>query len=442
MYNPIQLLVGLLFVSFAAAKLSKTSLILYDSTYYNLEAGVDNNNDSISTLSSELLQFIQDLNVKSDVVYDTYDSENVSLFYDDKIRYDNLILLPNSKKALGSKANLNQHQLLKYLNNNGNILIVGSIESVLPESFRIFLNELGIYPSPKNYKLIDHNNPGKHSQSVKLNDDNIKNHKLIPHLDLDYQGSSCLISNNELIFPIIKSSKTSITCLKSAKNAESNNVWGFGELNYPAVGLQALNNARLLWIGSPQLLLPNLTNWVFQHQGQLKLQFVEHINTESPWIINPTLYRIKDQLIYTIGVSELIDNEWKPYEISNQQDSLQLSFKMLDPYQRLDLKPLGPVSFQDNDILDTFVYYINFTLPDHHGMFTFELDYKRYGLSYLQDKRVVTVRHLANDEYKRSWDITNAWLYVASAGIVVISWFLFVINYIYVTKVDENKKNI
>ena len=67
---------------------------------------------------------------------------------------------------------------------------------------------------------------------------------------------------------------------------------------------------------------------------------------------------------------------------------------MLDPYQRLNLKPLGPVSAISNSTeLDTYAYFVNFTVPDHHGMFTFELT-TRDLLSYLVDKRVVTVRHL------------------------------------------------
>jgi hypothetical protein len=61
------------------------------------------------------------------------------------------------------------------------------------------------------------------------------------------------------------------------------------------------------------------------------------------------------------------------------------------------------------------------------------LDYQRAGLSYLLDKRIVTVRHLANDEYKRSWLIPNAWVYIASAGFVVVMWLVFVINFLYIS---------
>ena len=98
---------------------------------------------------------------------------------------------------------------------------------------------------------------------------------------------------------------------------------------------------------------------------------------------------------------------------------------------------LGPGSSTPDGPEDMSIFYVQFTIPDHHGMFTFELDYKRPGLSFLNDKRIVAVRHLANDEYKRSWEITNAWMYVASAGFVVIAWLVFVTIFLFIG--DEKK---
>jgi len=409
------------------------TLVVSDSAMYDISAK--------SELTPELASFLSRLESTFQVTYATYNDANVSLFYDDAPRYDNLVLLPTTKKSIKSKDGLNQYKLLQFINEKGNVLVVGGVSSVLPESFRVFLNELGIYPSPKNYKLFDHFHQG--TNGVQLDAANIANTKLVQSLDLDYEGSGAQITNNELIFPIIRSSSTGFTASYNAKSADQDTTWTFGEQGFVAVGLQALNNARLVWLGSEQLLTQDkITSWVFQQQGQLKLQFVQHVNDEDH-IPNPTLYRIKNQVVYTVGVSEKVDGKWVPYEVKDKEDTLQLSFRMLDPYQRLDLEPLGPVSSQeDSGVLDTYAYFVNFTIPDHHGMFTFELDYKRHGLSYLVDKRVVAVRHLANDEFRRSWDITNSWLYVASAAIVVVAWVLFVVNYVYVTRTDETKKNI
>ncbi|GME78778.1 unnamed protein product [Ambrosiozyma monospora] len=78
-------------------------------------------------------------------------------------------------------------------------------------------------------------------------------------------------------------------------------------------------------------------------------------------------------------------------------------------------------------------------------MFTFKVDYKRPGWSYVDESAVVPVRHLANDEYPRSWEITNSWVYLASYGAVVLGWLAFVWFYITsgnkTVKLDEKKKN-
>ncbi|KAK6457598.1 oligosaccharyl transferase beta subunit precursor [Scheffersomyces xylosifermentans] len=414
------------------------ALVIYDPKVNNL-----NETESLSTSVSGLINSLENIYV---VTYKTYDDENINLFYEDAVRFDHLVLLPSSKKAIGAKDAISQHKLLNFINQKGNVLVVGSVTSVLPDGLRTFLNELGIYPSPKNFKLIDHFNSAEGGK-VKLSDELnvVKGNGIVSSIkNTEYEGSAALISNNEYIFPIIKSSATGFSAKKDIPAIEQDTTWTFGEQGFLAVGLQALNNARLTWVGSESLLdNEELSQWAFQQKNVLRLKFVEHYKSEAPEIRNPKLYRIKDQTIYAIGVTELVNGKWVPYEVTEEENQIQLSFKLLDPYQRLDLQPLGPIaSTKGSEELDAFLYFANFTIPDHHGVFTFELNYKRNGLTYLVDKKVVTVRHLANDEYKRSWDIPNAWLYVASAFLVTVAWFLFVVNYIYVGKTDIKKKNI
>lgn len=413
------------------------ALVVYDPKLNDL-------NDT-ETVSTEVNQLLNNLNDNYKVTLKTYDDEDIKLFFDDALRYDHLVLLPSSKKGIAAKSGLSQHQLLDYINGNGNILVVGGVSAVLPDAIRVFLNEIGIYPSPKNFKLTDHFHSTPEGKVELDSTTNLIPNRIVKTLSVkEYEGSAALVNNNEHIFPIIKGSPTSFTAKSAVEAIEQDATWTFGEQGFLAVGFQALNNARLAWVGSEALLAEaGLYKWTFQQQNVLKLQFVEHFKEDTPLDINPTLYRIKDQSIYVIGVSELVDGKWVPYEVLEEEDQLQLAFKMLDPYQRLNLLPLGFVSStKESEQLDAFAYFANFTVPDHHGMFTFELDYKRTGLSYLSDAKIVTVRHLANDEFKRSWDITNSWLYVASAFLVAVAWFLFVVNYIYVSKTDLKKKNI
>ncbi|WLF77053.1 oligosaccharyl transferase glycoprotein complex, beta subunit [Lodderomyces elongisporus] len=403
-------------------------------------------NDSTAQLTPEVSQFLNYLSSKYKVAISDYNDEEVSLFYEDYPRFDHLVLFPTSKKAIKNKANLNQHQLLRFVNEGANVFAIsGSEKSTLTDGVRSFLNEVGIYPAPKNLQYTDHFNTKNQVVELKDSENLVGKNRILTSLTTkEYTGSAALITNSELVQPIIKSSKTGYTS-KVGEPINGETTWTFGEQGFLAVGFQALNNARVVWIGSSELLADSpLYKWCFQETGVIKLQFVQHVREIEPYKPNPHLYKIKEQAIYSVGVSEYQNGEWVPFEVKNDDEQLQLSFKMLDPYQRLNLKPLGPVSSKEDDPqkLDAYLYSVNFTVPDHHGMFTFELDYKRNGLSYILDKKVVTVRHLANDEFRRSWDITNSWLYVASTVLVIASWYYFVISYIYVGKSNLAKKDV
>ncbi|CAH2350893.1 dolichyl-diphosphooligosaccharide--protein glycosyltransferase subunit Wbp1p [[Candida] railenensis] len=433
-------LIGLLITLFIASVHAFEALVVYDAAVSNLEKDV-------SLLNPEISKFLESNSLSAE--FKTYTDETLELFFAGQKKYNHLILLPSSKKAMAKKS-FNQHLLLDFISEEGNILVVGGSKSVLPEDIRSVLNEIGIYPSPKGYELIDYFNQesDKGVSGVQLKKENFVAPKVLPFKSSlgSYTGGAALISNNENILPLVRASSTSFSAPieESDITITQDKTWTLGKQGFAAVGVQALNNARLAWVGSESLVDEELLKWNFKAKGVLKLQFTQHHKHDEPQFANNnTLYRIMDQVIYTVGVSELKEGKWTTYEVKDEDDQLQLSFKMLDPYQRLNLEPLGPASSSEEDSeLDTFVYFTNFTLPDHHGMFTFELDYKRSGLSYLLDKRIVAVRHLANDEYKRSWEITNAWVYIASAAAVVLTWFLFVINFIYVGNIDYSKKNI
>ena len=115
-----------------------------------------------------------------------------------------------------------------------------------------------------------------------------------------------------------------------------------GEQGYLAVGFEALNNARLVWVGSNSLLAePQLYKWCFQQQGKLKLQFVEHIKADEPSKPNPHLYRIKDQAIYTIGVSEFVDGKWIPFEVKDEK-SITIVFQDVGSLPKIKLETAWP----------------------------------------------------------------------------------------------------
>lgn len=410
------------------------ALVVYDSRSYALE-NLALYDPQVQAVIGEL----QKLDV--DLAFKGYGDDDLAILANSEPIYDHVVLLPSAKKAIVAKLTFNQDTLMQFLDKNGNILVVDSVESALADDVRAVLNEVGVYPAPRNFRLVDHF--ASDGENVQLTADNLVANSVVSSLAAtDYYGTAALLSNNRLLFPIVRATKNSLTVDQTTEPITQDKTWTFGEQGFLAVGFQAINNARVAWVGAPLLVSDELVQWVFQEKNVLKVQFVQHHKENAPENVNPSLYRIRDQAVYTVGVSQYTNGAWEPYRVADPEHQLQLSFKMLDPYQRLNLQPLGPAASTPQGPEDCFVYFANFTVPDHHGMFTFELDHQRDGFSYLLDKRVVTVRHLANDEFRRSWDITNSWMYITSASLVIGAWLLFVVNFLYVGQTDEAKKNV
>ena len=92
---------------------------------------------------------------------------------------------------------------------------------------------------------------------------------------------------------------------------------------------------------------------------------------------------------------------------------------MLSPFHRLNLLPVAQTA-------NTTIFSSTFTLPDQHGIFRFEVNYKRPHLTNVNVKREVTVRHFAHDEWPRSWQISGGWVWIAGIWTTVFAWVAFV----------------
>ncbi len=101
-------------------------------------------------------------------------------------------------------------------------------------------------------------------------------------------------------------------------------------------------------------------------------------------------------------------------------DNLQLEFSMLSPFHRLHLKYVSSQSSAN-----AATYSVSFKLPDQHGIFNFKINYKRPFLSNVEEKNTVSVRHMAHDEWPRSWAISGAWPWMAGIAVTVTGWIAF-----------------
>ena len=132
---------------------------------------------------------------------------------------------------------------------------------------------------------------------------------------------------------------------------------------------------------------------------------------------------------YTIELAEWATDRWAPFTPASG-DNVQLEFSMLSPFHRLNLTAVDQTS-------NSTLYSASFTLPDQHGIFNFRVNYKRPFLTTIDEKRQVTVRHFAHDEWPRSWAITGAWPWIAGIFGVISGWVMFVGVWLYSEPVQQ-----
>ena len=114
-------------------------------------------------------------------------------------------------------------------------------------------------------------------------------------------------------------------------------------------------------------------------------------------------------------------NSWKPYVA----DDVQLEFRMLDPYVRTFLKPLGDGTFT-----------VDFKVPDVYGVFKFHIDYRRDGYSHIVVEQEAGVRPFRHNEFERF--IVSANPYYLSAGLMMSGFVLFSVVFLF-TKEKEKQ---
>uniref|UniRef100_A0A803LP26 Dolichyl-diphosphooligosaccharide--protein glycosyltransferase 48 kDa subunit n=1 Tax=Chenopodium quinoa TaxID=63459 RepID=A0A803LP26_CHEQI len=156
--------------------------------------------------------------------------------------------------------------------------------------------------------------------------------------------------------------------------------------------VQARNNARILISGSLKLFsdrflrsglqkagsstrfdksgneqfVTELSKWIFHERGHLKAVNVRHHKTGQT--DEPSIYRITDDLEYSVEIYEWSGVNWEPYVA----DDVQVQFYMMSPYV---LKTLST----DKKGL----YYTSFKVPDVYGVFQFKVEYQRLGYTSL-----------------------------------------------------------
>ncbi|KFH45645.1 Dolichyl-diphosphooligosaccharide--protein glycosyltransferase subunit-like protein [Hapsidospora chrysogenum ATCC 11550] len=405
-------------------------------------------------------EFFEDLESrKFNIDYKTPKSEGLELFRLGERTYGHLVFLPTKVKALGPQ--LTPNILIDFVNAGGNILIAQSSTHPSSTSIVSFLNELGIsFPVERTGLVVDHFNHDTVSASEK--------HDVLV-LDAPTPvraGIKPFFSGNEgavlalphtvghtlgagqLLTPILRAPRTaySYNPKEQSEAVDPDELFGAGAQLGLVSAFQARNSARVAVLGSAEMLQDKwfaakvareggketvtanrefakmLSGWVFQEIGVLRVNGIEHrLKGENE--TNPSIYRVKNEVTYSISLSEYSWDSWKPFTLPDS-DALQLEFSMLSPFHRLDLHPIDATP-------SATVYGTSFTLPDQHGIFNFRVNYKRPFLTNVDEKRTVSVRHIAHDEWPRSFVISGAWPWISGIGATVTGFVAFCAVWVY-----------
>jgi oligosaccharyltransferase complex subunit beta len=135
---------------------------------------------------------------------------------------------------------------------------------------------------------------------------------------------------------------------------------------------------------------------------------------------------------FAVEISEWNKDHFEPF-VPAQGDQVQLEFSMLSPFHRLNLAPISKT-------VNSTIFGTSFRTPDQHGIFNFRINYRRPFLTNIDEKRQVTVRHFAHDEWPRSWEISGAWPWIAGIWVTVAGWLVFVALWLWSAPTEKTVK--
>ncbi|KAF6829388.1 dolichyl-diphosphooligosaccharide-protein glycosyltransferase 48kD subunit [Colletotrichum musicola] len=398
-------------------------------------------------------KFLGDLESRGfSITYETPKSESLQLFKLGERVYDHVLLFPSKIKGLGP--NLTPNILLQFINAKGNILLTLSSTATVPTSIVSLLAELDIaLPADRTGLVIDHFNydalsaPEKHDVLALPAPAQLRP-GLKTYFSQDGEviafpnGVGHVLGAGQLLTPILRAPKTAYSYNPKEQAEAVDDLFAAGEQLALVSSFQARNSARFTVVGSAELLsdkwfdakvkpaggakevktwnrefAKRLAGWTFHEIGVLRVNEIEHHLNEAANETNPEIYRVKNEVTYTISVSEYSWDKWNPFIVPSGDD-LQLEFSMLSPFHRLKLQA-------EDTTADAAAYAASFVLPDQHGIFNFKINYKRPFLTNIEEKNTVSVRHMAHDEWPRSYVISGAWPWLGGIFATVSGFVLF-----------------
>lgn len=390
---------------------------------------VDKNNNiaALKQSHSNLIKLIEDLghnlNIKS------ADDTNLKLSKYGELLYDNIILLCPQVDVFRGSVQLKD--ILDFIDAGRNVLVAGNQApgSIIGE----LANEVGFEFKESSVK--------REYTNTKLNDilyivgDKAK----YPSTSFSYSGTQMKMLKGELNLEILTNNAPVDDIRPSTSGKFATNI---------LIGaMQARNNARVIVSGSNEFftdkafeaskqankyLTNELLRWLFKEKSLLRYSQVGHrklnhvdmsASTDIATRTNFEGYTIMDDIEYKIKIEIYDDGKWTPYT----GDDVQLEFVRIDPFVRQTMRCGSDGT-----------YIAQFKVPDVYGVYKFQVDYKKDGLTYLFSSTQVSVRPLRHNEYERF--IYSAYPYYLSAFLMIAYLYIFSFVYLYQQKEKHSNK--
>lgn len=369
--------------------------------------------------------------------YKVADDSDLALSKYGEYLFDHVLLFCPNVVEFGG--NVTTKSIIDFIDEGGNVLVAAS--SQLTEPVKEIAGECGIEFSDEDTYVIDRfntdtNDDGQNTLIVSSADNLINNQVITGQskaagVPLLYRGIGMTIeAENPLLLDILKGSPTSYSYKPDEKITEYPH--SVGRETVLISGLQARNNARVVFVGSLEFfsneffessvqvsdgkskfyaksgneaLSVALTQWCFKEKGVLRIVSVTHHLQGDKSV--PSAYTINQMVDFSIRIEEAVNGKWEAYTGSD----VQLEFVRLDPFVRITLK-----NSKGN-------FNTQFKLPDVYGVFKFVVDYNRVGYTHTFSSTQVSVRPLEHTQYARF--IPAAYPYYVSIFSMIIGVFLF-----------------
>ncbi|XVF44931.1 hypothetical protein PTKIN_Ptkin02bG0162600 [Pterospermum kingtungense] len=398
--------------------------------------------DDLAIKSSHSLYFNSLKSRGFDLDFKLVDDPKITLQRYSQHLYDALILFCPSVERFGGSIDV--AAIVNFVDSGRDLIIAADANA--SDLIREVATECGVdFDEDPLAMVIDHINyavsetEGDHT--LIASDDFIKSDVILGSKKIEapvlFQGiGHSLNPANGLVLKVLSASPSAYSANPKSKLSTPPSLTG-SAISLVSV-VQARNNARVLITGSLSMFsnrffksgvqktgsqtkhkksgneqfLTELSKWVFHERGHLKAVNVKHHKVGET--DEPSVYRINDELEYSVEIYEWSGTSWKPYVA----DDVQVQFYMMSPFV---LKTLS----NDNKGL----YSTSFKVPDVYGVFQFKVEYQKLGYTSLSLSKQIPVRPYRHNEYERF--IPAAYPYYGAAFSMMTGFFIFSFFHLY-----------